>query len=136
MLLWEAMVDHLIRDAGYGLGLLRLTPVFGTGAIFTLALGIGANAAIFQLIDTVRFRSLPVAQPQGLAEVHADGVAAFGISANFNAQATYPLWEQIRAHQSAFASMFAWCDSQFLACRGAEVRQMRGLWVCGDSFRV
>src|SRR5258705_12208749 len=136
MLLWEAMVDHLIRDARYGLRVLRRTPVFATVAIFTPALGIGANADIFQLIDTVRFRSLPVAHRQGLAEVHADGVAAFGISANFNAQATYPLWEQIRAHQSAFASMFAWGDSQFLAGRGAEVRQVRGLWVSGDFFRV
>ncbi len=136
MLLWEAMVDHLIRDARYGLRVLRRTPVFATVAIFTLALGIGANAAIFQLIDTVRFRPLPVADPQGLAEVRAEGVAGFGISANFNAQVTYPLWEQIRAHQTAFASMFAWGDSQFLVGRGDEVRQVRGLWVSGDFFRV
>ena len=71
----------VIRDARYGLRVLRRSPVFATVAILSLALGIGANAAIFQLIDTVRFRSLPVADPQGLAEVRADGVNGFGISA-------------------------------------------------------
>jgi predicted permease len=110
--------------------------VFAAVAILLLALGIGANAAIFQLIDTVRFRSLPVADPQRLVEVHADGVNGFGISAGFNSGVTYPLWEQIRDHQTAFASMFAWGDAPFLVGRGAEARPARGLWVSGDFFRV
>jgi len=108
-------VDHVIRDAQYGLRVLRRTPVFAAVAILSLALGIGANATIFQLIDTVRFRSLPVANPQGLTEVRADGVSGFGISSGFNSAVTYPLWEQIRAHQTAFASMSAWGNAQFLA---------------------
>jgi putative ABC transport system permease protein len=123
------IVDHLIRDARYGLRVLRRTPVFATVAILSLALGIGANAAIFQLIDTVRFRSLPVPNPRALAEVHADGVNGFGISAGFTSEATNPLWEQIRRHQTAFASMFAWGDAQFLIGRGGEARRARGLWV-------
>jgi predicted permease len=129
-------VDHLIRDARYGLRVLRRTPVFAAVAIVSLALGIGANAAIVQLIDTVRFRTLPVADAQGLAAVRADGVKAFGISASFNSEVTYPLWEQIRAHQTAFASMFAWGNAQFFVGRGDEARQARGLWVSGDFFRV
>ncbi len=129
-------VDHVIRDAQYGLRALRRTPVFTAVAILSLALGIGANAAIFQLIDTVRFRSLPVADPQGLTEVRAEGVSGFGISAGVNAAVTYPLWEQIRAQQTAFASMFAWGNAQLLVGRGDEARQARGLWVSGDFFRV
>jgi predicted permease len=130
------IVDHLIRDAGYGLRVLRRAPIFVTVAILSLGLGIGGNAAIFQLIDTVRFRSLPVADPQSLAQVHADGVNGFGISADFNSEMTYPLWEQIRDHQTAFASMFAWGDAQFVVGRGDEARPARGLWVSGDFFRV
>ena len=130
------MVDHVIRDARYGLRVLRRTPVFAAVAILSLALGIGANAAIFQLIDTVRFRSLPVADPQGLAEVRADGVQGFGISASVNSEVTNPLWEQIRAHQNAFGSMFAWGNAQFFVGRADEARQARGLWVSGDFFRV
>src|SRR5712691_3012922 len=129
-------VDHLIRDARYGLRLLRRTPVFATVAILSLALGIGANAAIFQLIDTVRFRVLPVADPQSLAAVHADGVNGFGISAGLNAEVTSPLWEQIRDHQTAFASIFAWGDAEFLVGRAGEARGARGLWVSGDFFRA
>ena len=125
-----------IRDAQYGLRLLRRTPVFAAVAILSLALGIGANATIFQLIDTVRFRSLPVANPQGLTEVRADGVNGFGISAGFNSAVTYPLWEQLRAQQTAFASMFVWGNAEFLVGRGSEARQVRGLWVGGDFFRV
>jgi predicted permease len=129
-------VDQLIRDAQYGLRVLRRAPVFATVAILSLALGIGANAAIFQLIDTVRFRSLPVVDPRSLARVHADGVNGFGISADFNADVTFPLWEQIRDHQTAFASLFAWGDAPFLVGRGGEARPARGLWVSGDFFRV
>jgi predicted permease len=129
-------VDQLIRDAQYGLRVLRRAPVFATVAILSLALGIGANAAIFQLIDTVRFRSLPVVDPRSLARVHADGVNGFGISADFNSEVTHPLWEQIRDHQTAFASLFAWGDAPFLVGRGGEARPARGLWVSGDFFRV
>ena len=129
------MVDWL-SDARYGLRVLRRTPVFAAVAVLSLALGIGANAAIFQLIDTVRLRNLPVADPQGLVEVRAEGVHGFGISANFNAEVTYPLWEQMRAHQIALASMFAWGNAQAIVGRGDEARQARALWVSGDFFRV
>jgi putative ABC transport system permease protein len=126
----------MIRDAQYGLRLLRRAPGFAAIAILSLALGIGANAAIFHLIATVRLRSLPIANPQELAEVRAEGVEGFGISEDANAQITYPLWEQIRAHQAAFSAMFAWGNVRFLAGRGGEARRARGLWVSGDFFQV
>jgi hypothetical protein len=129
-------VDHLIRDARYALRVLRRAPFFAAAAILSLALGIGANAAIFQLIDTVRIRSLPVADPQGLVEVRADGVHGFGISTSFNSGVRHPLWEQMRANQTAFTSIFAWGSAQFLVGRGDDVRQARGLWLSGDFFRV
>ena len=126
--------DNVIRDTRHGLRLLRRSPIFTTVAVLSLALGIGANAAIFQLIDTLRLRSLAVANPQELAEVRADGPQAFGGYEGINSKATYPLWEQIQAHQSAFAAIFAWGDAQFLVGRGAETRKARGLWVSGDFF--
>ncbi len=127
-------MGHLIRDVRYGVRVLARTPVFAIVAILSLALGIGANAAIFQLIDSLRLRSLPVARPQELAEVRAQGVHAFGVSQDFNAEVTYPLWEQIRAQQTAFARLFAWGNTTFLVGRGAEIRRARGLWVSGDFF--
>ena len=71
-------VDYAFRDARYGLRLLKRSPIFTVVAILSLALGIGANAAIFHLIDTIQLRSLAIARPQELAEVRPDGPQAFG----------------------------------------------------------
>src|SRR5262245_55853067 len=124
----------IVRDVRYGARLLARTPVFASVVILSLALGIGANAAIFQLIDSLRLRRLPIANPQELAEVRAEGVHAFGVSQDFNAEVTYPLWEQIRAGQTAFARIFAWGNATFLVGQGAAVQRARGLWVSGDFF--
>jgi predicted permease len=129
-------LDNLARDVRYGLRVLGRSPVFTAVAIASLALGIGANAAIFHLIDNVRLRSLPVANPHELTEIRLDGPQAFGNYDGANARATYPLWEQIRANQEAFSGVFAWGDTQFLVGRGAERRQVRGLWVSGELFPV
>ncbi|MGH9763357.1 MAG: permease prefix domain 1-containing protein, partial [Blastocatellia bacterium] len=58
------IVKDLIQDLRYGLRILRRNPGFALVAILSLALGIGANTAIFQLFDAVFLRTLPVAAPQ------------------------------------------------------------------------
>ena len=128
--------DQVIRDTQYGLRLLIRSPIFTAVAVLSLALGIGANAAIFQLIDTVQLRTLPVANPQELAEVRVEGPQAFGTYEGVNAKVTAPLWELIRANQTAFASIFAWGDAQFPVGHGADLRSARGLWVSGEFFPV
>src|SRR2546428_10246160 len=64
-----ALVDSVWRDLKYGARLLRLNPGFAIVAILSLALGVGANTAIFQLLDAVRLRTLPVSRPNELAEI-------------------------------------------------------------------
>src|SRR5215470_1599307 len=63
---WE---DEMIQDLRYGVRMLLKNPSFTMVAVMSLALGIGANTAIFQLLDVVRLRTLPVSAPQELAEV-------------------------------------------------------------------
>jgi len=61
--------DGVWQDFRYGARQLRLNPAVTTVAVLSLALGIGANTAIFQLVDAVRLRTLPVANPQELAVI-------------------------------------------------------------------
>jgi hypothetical protein len=60
-------MDRYSADLRYSLRQLRLNPMFTLAAVLSLAVGIGANTAIFQFVNAIRLRSLPVANPQELA---------------------------------------------------------------------
>jgi hypothetical protein len=106
------LIENTLQDLRYAGRTLRRSPGFTAVAILSLALGIGANTAIFQLLDAVLLRSLPVAKPQELAEVRVSGgPPAVGIFRGINSEMTNPLWEQIREHQEAFSGIFAWSDA-------------------------
>ena len=126
----------LWADVRYGARLLRLSPGFAAVAILSLALGIGANAAIFQLLDAVRLRSLPVKNPQELAEVMFSTHGRSGSFTGRRPNLTNALWEQIRDRQQAFSGIFAWGADNFDLTTGGERRNARGLWVSGDFFNV
>jgi predicted permease len=131
------LVDAALHDLRYALRLMRRSPGFTAVAIVSLAIGIGANAAMFQLLDALGLRSLPIDRPYELAEVRiAGGNRGFGLNENSNSQMTNPLWEQLRDHQEAFAGLFAWGDTNALVGRGAEMRTVRLLWVSGEMFPV
>ena len=131
---WE---DEMFQDLRYGARMLRKNPGFTTVAVLSLALGIGANTAIFQLLDAVRLRTLPVKAPQELAEVRiADMEGARGSYASWHPAVTNPIWEQIRDRQEAFSSLFAWGTDGFNLAQGGEVRTAQVLWVSGDFFDV
>jgi predicted permease len=125
----------LWQDLRFGARLLRVNPGFAVVAVLSLALGIGANTAIFQLIDAVRLRTLPVKDPQQLATVRI--IDRQWSSGSFNgnyAQLTYPLWQQIRQRQEGFSSIGAFGEDSFNLATGGEVHNARGLWVSGDFF--
>jgi len=125
------------QDLRYGARLLRLNPVFTLVATLSLALGIGANTAIFQLLDSVRLRTLPVKNPQELAEVKiADRTWGSGSFSSRHPELSNPMWELIRKQQHAFSGIFAWSSETFNLARGGQARNAEGLWVSGDSFNV
>src|SRR5580700_4957278 len=85
-----AAVDSTVFDIRFSLRILCKNPAFTLAAIATLALGIGANTAIFQLLDAVRLRSLPVQNPQQLVRIQIrGGNRGFGIS-NDSYNLTFP----------------------------------------------
>ncbi|HMD07872.1 MAG TPA: ABC transporter permease [Candidatus Acidoferrum sp.] len=125
-----------LQDLRFALRTLRKSPAFAVTAIFTLALGIGANTAIFQLLDAVRLRSLPVADPASLVRVQIKGgIHDFGWTADDTALST-ALWEQIRKQQQAFTGFFAWRSTVYGIGRGEQERVAQGLWVSGEMFPI
>jgi putative ABC transport system permease protein len=125
------------QDVRYGLRQLRRNPGFTAVAVLTLALGIGANTAIFQLLDAVRLRTLPVKNPQQLVLVELkDRKGWRGSQESYYPALTNPLWERIRDQQKVFSGAFAWADGDFDLGPTGQTRPVHGLWVSGDFFRA
>ncbi|HTB09930.1 MAG TPA: ABC transporter permease [Bryobacteraceae bacterium] len=120
------MLNSLIQDLRYALRSLRSTPAFALTAILSLALGIGANTAIFSLIDSVMLKTLPVNHPEQLLQVRTP--------AGFDDLFTNPLWEQIRDRQDVFSTLFAYSRTRYNLAAGGEVRNIEGARVSGQYF--
>ena len=129
-------LETVWRDIRFGMRMLRKSPALTTTAILTLALGIGANTAIFQLLDAVRLRSLPVHNADELAEIRiVGGNHGLGLGQDYG-ELTRPLWQAIREHQQAFSDVFAWSVNQRYVGQGADMRRFKGLWVSGNFFQT
>jgi len=126
-----------LRDLRYAVRQLRASPGFTAVAVLSLALGIGANTAIFQLIDAIRLRSLPVQNPQDLAYIELGrGSWRAGWSSTRSARLTYALWDSIRTRQESFAGMLAWSAMRFNIAQSGKAKYAEGLFVSGDFFNV
>src|SRR3984885_5594287 len=135
---WEwKWLESAVQDLKYALRRLMKSPGFTLAAIATLSLGIGANTAIFELLDAVLIRSLPVANPQELAEVRVvDMDNARGNHVSAYPVVTNPIWEKLRGDHQGFSAIAAWRDTGFSRDSGGDARFAKGLWGSGDFFRV
>jgi putative ABC transport system permease protein len=125
------------QDLRYNLRLLRLSAGFTIVAILTLALGIGANTAIFQLISAIRLRTIPVKDPHELGTVRiADRHWGSGQFSSRYSQLSFSMWEEIRKRQEGFTEIAAFSDRRFNLSTGGEVRYARAIQVSGDFFHV
>ncbi len=131
-----SFVETFWQDLRYGLRLLGRNRTFAVVAILTLALGTGANAAIFQLVNAVRMRTLPVERPQELVSIgiETQGRGRMGRFLGRRPFFSEPLWRQIRARQQAFSSLFAWGISTWNIASDGQYRPARGLYVSGAFF--
>lgn len=130
-------MDRYSADVRFGLRQLRLNPMFTLVAVLSLALGIGANTAIFQLIDAIRLRPLPIANPQELGYLdYAEHSMRSGWWSTRSATFTSVNWDSIRRNQQAFSNVIAWSAKQFNLAAEGKARYAEGLFVSGDFFRV
>ena len=111
--------------------------MFTLVAVLSLALGIGANTAIFELIDAIRLRALPVEHPEQLAYLDfAKGSKRSGWWSTRSATFTSANWDSIRRHQEAFSDVIAWSAQRFNLALEGKARYAEGVLVSGNFFRV
>jgi len=130
LLVW---LETLLGDFRYGLRALRRSPVFCVAAILTVAIGIGANTAVFTLLHGLLLRSLPVPNPQDLARIGltnlGDGPPAPIIP--------YKMIQQLRREQRSFVDLSAWRqESVTVSDRDGMRRWHQAGLVSGNGFAV
>lgn len=130
-------LDSVLRDMRLAVRGFRQNPGFTMVAILSLSLGIGANTAVFELLDAVRLRSLPIQKPGELSELRiADGDKGFGLNEGYYANFTIPMWQEIHRHHEPFDGVFAWDTDNVLLGNLADARRIHGLEVSGAFFNV
>ena len=126
-----ALLDDLARDTRYAFRLFARQRTFAIVIVGTLALGIGANTAIFSIIDGLLLRTLPVEDPEGLVQL-ADAPPSGQRSW------TYPIWKEVQRQGMRFDGAFAWTgfDAQFDLSTGGESQFVEGVWASAGAFDV
>lgn len=126
-------------DVRHGIRTLRRNPGFALTAVLSLVLGIGANTAIFQLLDALRLRSLPVDHPEKLVELQMHDASGNGLRGSFTDQDSpfsNPLWEAIQNQNQSLSGVFAWSHDVFSHEHEGVRSHMQALWVSGKFFQV
>jgi len=119
-------LERLARDLEYAFRGLLHNRVYALAAILTLALGIGANTAIFSLLDSLVLRALPVREPDRLVL----------LSGRPNHNWTYPTWDEVRRRTELFEGACAFSTTRFDLARMGPTEMADGLWVSGRFFEV
>jgi putative ABC transport system permease protein len=120
----RGMTSGFFHDCRDAFRAWRATPLVSTVAVVSLALGIGANTALFSILNGLVLKPLPVQQPDALA--YLDG-----------GEWTNPIWEEIRARQhELFDGAFAWSGQRFNLADQGLTDMVPGAYASGDMFDV
>jgi predicted permease len=125
------LFDELRGDVRFAIRLLRQSPTFSLIALLSLGLGIGANTAIFSLIDTVLVKFLPVEEPQRLFFIDNSGGKSGGSSGP-----PYPCYERMRDHNRFLSGIAAFSEGPFKVTIDGAPEQVFGQHASGSYFDV
>ena len=116
-------------DIRYALRMLAKNPGFACVVVFTLALGIGANAAIFSVTDRVLLQSLPVTKPEQLAVISS-------ADSNLGSSFSYPMYQNLRDKNDVLSGVIARGGAPMNISYGDQTERVRGELVSGNFFEV
>src|SRR3982751_3537396 len=112
----------MISDIRYAFRILLKSPGFSLIAVLTLTLGIGANSAIFSVIDTVLLRPLPFSNPNELVAVWGKSSQGSGRESQ-----SFPDYLDFREQGSSFRSLAAYSEASTVLGTGADGRELQGV---------
>ncbi|MBI4660336.1 MAG: ABC transporter permease [Verrucomicrobia bacterium] len=121
-----------MNDLKFAFRQLLKNPGFTAVAVLTLALGIGANTAIFSLLDAVLLKTLPVKQPEQLVVVSPSAPGQPGRGIPFS----YPVFRELRDKSAVFSGMFAYSGLPMSMSGGGQTERVLGELVSGNFFAV
>jgi predicted permease len=127
-------MGNLVQDLRYAIRTFRKSPVFVIVAVLSLAFSIGANTAIFTLVDQVLLRLLPVKDPQQLVLLWGRG-PHYG-SNNGRYKLSYPMYEDFRDHNQVFSGMFCRWETSMSVSSDGRTERVDGELVSGTYFPV
>ena len=126
-------LETLAKDVRYALRGLRRNPGFAAAAVVSLALGIGANTAVFSLFHAVMLRALPVSHPEQLVMLYRSG--GWG----YHGIASYPLYQELRGHSELFSGVMAISGAakvRFGTTGAGRTEFAKRAFVSGEAFEV
>ena len=131
-------MENMLQDIRFGLRTLGKNPGFTIVAILTLALGIGANAAIFSLTDQVLLRLLPVERPRELVVLTSPGVNHGRVWSDIEGgpSFSYPMYKDLRDRNEVFAGLLASFHAQVNVAGQGQSQLADGMLVSGNYFEV
>src|SRR5690242_18236352 len=128
-------MTHLLADLRYAIRTLRKSPIFTSVAVLSIALGLGANTAIFTLVDQALLRLLPVKDPEQLVLLRPVG-PNYGNWQGDNYVMSYPLYADIRERNDVFSDMFARRGWPMQVSDQGRTERLNGELVSGSFFPV
>lgn len=126
-------LEGVLRDVGYACRELRRSKGVTIVAVLSLALGIGANTAIFSIVNGLMLRTLPVADPQRLVALSIGDDEATRVDGS---RWSYGFWQEMERRADVFDGAIAWSPARFDVSGGGEVDSVSGVFTSGDFFRV
>src|SRR5262245_22653836 len=128
-------MSALLSDIRLALRGWRRAPVFTLIAIGSMALGIGANTAIFTLVDQVLLRLLPIERPREIVQVTRRG-ASYGSNWGDGSELSYPMLKEIRDHNQVFSGIFGRFNYEFHIGYAGRTERVAGEIVSGSYFQT